>query len=145
MGIVYQMTFFLGLGLIALVITIFVLAASQVGKATEAAAREQKEMLSKQKKAKEEHITKLVRKLDKAEKAGHLDGKEFTDELDRRKKEIGQPTTGEEIERAKEGRRTQNIRDTRCNADYFALIREGKFEEAEDILQEQEATISVSS
>lgn len=65
--------------------------------------------------------------------------------LDRRKEEIGQPTTGEEIEIATEERRTQKIRDTRFNADYFALIREGKFEEAEELLQEQEATISVSS
>ena len=65
--------------------------------------------------------------------------------LNRRREEIGQPTTGEEIQIAAEERRAQDIRDTRFKADYFALIREGKFEEAEELLQEQEATISVSS
>ena len=39
-GVVYQLTFFLALGLLAIVITIFVFAVSQVGRATESASRE---------------------------------------------------------------------------------------------------------
>lgn len=88
MGIVYQLTFFMGLGLIALVIAIFVLATSQVGKATESAAKEQEEMLSEQKKAKEKQILVLTESLNGAKEAGHLDERKFRDDLDSTRKEM---------------------------------------------------------
>lgn len=52
MGVVYQLTFFLALGLLATVITIFVFAASQIGRATESASKEQQDILLEQKVAK---------------------------------------------------------------------------------------------
>ncbi|GAI31373.1 unnamed protein product, partial [marine sediment metagenome] len=48
MGSVYQLTFFLALGLFAIIVPIFVFAASQVGRATELTSRQQQDILQKQ-------------------------------------------------------------------------------------------------
>lgn len=52
MGVVYQLTFFLALGLLAIVITIFVFAVAQLGRATEVSSKQQQDILLKQKRAK---------------------------------------------------------------------------------------------
>jgi len=41
MGVIYQLTFFLALGLLAILITIFVFAISSLGRAIEVATKEQ--------------------------------------------------------------------------------------------------------
>jgi uncharacterized membrane protein YhiD involved in acid resistance len=50
MGVIYQFTFFLALGLLAIVITVFVFAVSLLGRAMEAAVRSENEKLAERKK-----------------------------------------------------------------------------------------------
>jgi len=79
--IVYQLTFFLALGLLAIIITVFVFAVSQVGRATETASEEQQEILLKQKEAKVKQIEKIQKQLEEAKKEGHLDEPKLLPEL----------------------------------------------------------------
>jgi hypothetical protein len=87
-GIVYQLTFFLALGLLAIVITVFVFAVSQVGRATESASKEQQDILLKQKEAKGKQIEKIQGQLEEARKVGHLDEAKLLTELQNTKEEI---------------------------------------------------------
>jgi len=88
MGIVYQLTFFLALGLLAIVVAIFVFAVSQVGRATEAASKEQQDILLRQKEAKGRQIEKIQKQLEEASKVGHLDESKLLKELQDTKGEI---------------------------------------------------------
>jgi hypothetical protein len=87
-GIVYQLTFFLALGLLAIVVTIFVFAVSQVGRATEAASKEQQDILLGQKEAKEQQIENIQKQLEEDKKAGHLDEAKLLAELQSTKDKI---------------------------------------------------------
>ena len=88
MDVVYQLTFFITLGLLAIVVTIFVFAVSQVGRATESASKEQQDILQKQKEAKERQIEKIQRQLEEARKSGHLDELKLQQELQSTREEI---------------------------------------------------------
>lgn len=87
-GIVYQLTFFVALGLLAIVVTVFVFAVSQVGRATESASKEQQDILLKQKEAKGQQIEKIQQQLEEARKVGHLDESKLLRELQDTKEEI---------------------------------------------------------
>jgi hypothetical protein len=87
-GIVYQLTFFLVIGLLAIVVTIFVFAVSQVGRATEAASKEQQDILLGQKEAKEQQIEEIQKQLEEARKAGHLDEARLLAELQNTREKI---------------------------------------------------------
>lgn len=80
-GIVYQLTFFLALGLLAIVITIFVFAVSQIGRVTAASSKEQQDILSQQKKAKAKRIESIEKQIAKAKKTGNLDVSKLSSEL----------------------------------------------------------------
>lgn len=80
-GIVYQLTFFLALGLLAIVVTIFVFAVSQVGRATASSSKEQQDILLQQKKAKAKRIESIERQVTKAKKTGNIDLSKLLSEL----------------------------------------------------------------
>ncbi len=88
MGIVYQLTFFVALGLLATVVTIFVFAVSQVGRATESASRQQQSILLKQKKAETSRIDRIQAQLEEAKKTGQLDEPKLSKELEETKQDI---------------------------------------------------------
>lgn len=88
MGVVYQLTFFLALGLLAIVVTVFVFAVSLVGRATESASKEQEDILLKQKEAKGQQIEKIQKQLEEARKKGQLDESKLLAELQNTKGEI---------------------------------------------------------
>ena len=88
MGIVYQLTFFLALGLLGIVIAIFVFAVSQVGKATESASSEQESILASQKSAKINQIKTFEKELEEAKKSGQLDETNLLQKLQETKDEI---------------------------------------------------------
>lgn len=67
MGTIYQLTFFLALGLLAIQITIFVFAVSLLGRAMEAAAKNEKEKLLERKENNEEAMAKIKKKIEEAE------------------------------------------------------------------------------
>lgn len=87
-GIVYQLTFFIALGLLAIVITIFVFAVSLLGRATESASKEQQDILLKQKEAKGKQLETLQSQLEEAKKTGQLDESKLAQELQDSKEEI---------------------------------------------------------
>ena len=87
-GIIYQLTFFLVLGLLAIVVTIFVFAVSQVGRATESASREQQDILLGQKEAKGQQIEEIQQQLEEAKEAGQLDESKLLAELQNTKEKI---------------------------------------------------------
>ncbi len=71
-GIVYQLTFFLALGLLAIVITIFVFAVSLLGRAMEAAAKSEKEKLAERKENNAKEMTAMKREIEEAEASGQI-------------------------------------------------------------------------
>lgn len=81
MGGIYQLTFFLALALLAVVVTIFVYAVSQVGRATNLASKEQEVILWQQKEAKKRRIEELQKRLEEAKETGHLDKFRLIDEI----------------------------------------------------------------
>lgn len=98
MGIVYQLTFLVSLGMLGIIIAIFVMTVAQIGKATELATKQQGEMLLQQKEAKENQISRIQDKLKKAKKTGKLD--EFEEEIRKTKEEVAY--YDREMERIKE-------------------------------------------
>lgn len=88
MAVVYQLTFFLALGLLAMIGAIFVFAVSQVGRATESASREQQDILIKQKDAKTKQIEKIEQQLAEAKKVGQLDESKLFEQFQETKEEI---------------------------------------------------------
>ena len=72
MGIVYQLTFFLALGLLAIVITIFVFAVSLLGRAMEAAAKSEKEKLAERKENNAKEMTAMKKEIEEAEANGQI-------------------------------------------------------------------------
>lgn len=88
MGGIYQLTFFLALALLAVVVTIFVYAVSQVGRATNLASKEQEVILWQQKEAKKRRIEELQKRLEEAKETGHLDEFRLIDEILKTEEEI---------------------------------------------------------
>lgn len=81
MGSIYQLIFFLAIALLAIVITVFVLAVSLLGRAVKLSAQEQTEAEEKRKKDTENEIKKIQDKLKKAKAAGRVDVKDLTRSL----------------------------------------------------------------
>ena len=67
MDTIYQLTFFLALGLLAIVITIFVFAVSLLGRAMEAAAKSEKEKLAERKENNAKEMTAIKKEIEEAE------------------------------------------------------------------------------
>lgn len=72
MGVIYQLTFFTALALLAIVITIFVLAVSLLGRAIEAAARMEREKIQQRKDDTTKEIALIKEQIEKAEKTGQI-------------------------------------------------------------------------
>jgi biopolymer transport protein ExbD len=70
---VYQLTFFLSLALLAIVITIFVLAVSLLGRAVKLSTEEQTKAEERRKKDTESKIKEMQGALEEARAAGHVD------------------------------------------------------------------------
>lgn len=81
MGIAYQLTFFLGLALLGVVITIFVFAVAQLGRATEVSSRETQAILSREKETRVKRIESIEKQLAEAKKTGSLDYSKLSSEL----------------------------------------------------------------
>lgn len=88
MGIVYQMTFFTGLGIIGIIIAVFVVTVAQIGKATESATKQQEELLIQQKEAKQNQIDRFREQLEEAKKVGELDSPGLVKDINRTEGEL---------------------------------------------------------
>lgn len=86
MGVVYQLTFFLAVTLLAIVITIFVFAVSLLGRAVEAASREQEKTTREQKDATEREIAEMQKQVSDLMKKKRI-GQELR-ELEKRLKQL---------------------------------------------------------
>lgn len=71
-GTVYQLTFFVALGLLAIVITIFVFAVSLLGRAMEAAAKSEKEKLAERKENNAKEMIAMKKEIEEAEASGQI-------------------------------------------------------------------------
>jgi ABC-type multidrug transport system fused ATPase/permease subunit len=72
MGVVYQLTFFLALGLLAIVITVFVFAVSLLGRAMEAAAKSEQEKLAERRENNAKEMATIKAEIEKAEASGQI-------------------------------------------------------------------------
>lgn len=81
MGGIYQLIFFLAVALLAIVITVFVLAVSLLGRAVRLSAQEQIEAEEKRKKDTENEIKKIQDKLEKAKAAARVDVEDLSRSL----------------------------------------------------------------
>lgn len=72
MGVIYQLTFFLALGLLAIVITIFVFAVSLLGRAMEAAAKSEQEKLAERRENNAKEMAAIKAEIEKAEASGQI-------------------------------------------------------------------------
>lgn len=88
MGIVYQITCLVSLGLLGIVVAIFVLAVTQVGRATESASREQQNKMLQKKEVNLKQIEVIQGQLEKAKEAGKIDESELSKELEKTKEEL---------------------------------------------------------
>lgn len=88
MNIVYELTFFLALALLAIVVTVYVFSVTQIGRATELESKRQKDIISAQKEASEKQIENIQKQLDEAKKVGRLDDATLLEELDKGRREI---------------------------------------------------------
>lgn len=86
MGVVYQLTFFLALGILAIVTTIFVFAISLLGRAIEVASKEQEKATREQKNATENEITKIQKQISALMKKERI-GRELK-ELEKKLKQL---------------------------------------------------------
>ncbi len=87
MGVVYQLTFFLALAILATLITIFVFAVSLLGRALEAATKEQEKTTKEQKDAAEEEIAAIQKQISNLGEKGRID-KEKLEELEAKLKQL---------------------------------------------------------
>lgn len=72
MEVIYQMTFFLALGLLAIVITVYVFAVSLLGRAMEAAVRSENEKLAERKKNNAKEMASIKKEIEEAEDSGQI-------------------------------------------------------------------------
>ncbi|MCJ7426353.1 MAG: hypothetical protein MUO17_04390 [Dehalococcoidales bacterium] len=87
MGTIYEWTFFLALGLLAIVVTIFVFAVSLLGRALETASREQEKTTKEQKETTEKEIAAIQKQISDLGKKGRID-KEKLKELEKKLKQL---------------------------------------------------------
>ena len=100
MGVVYQLTFFVSLGMLGVVVAVFVFAVTQVGSATEAAAKEQESKMLEKRKVTLARIEGLEEKLAEAKKSGELNISGLSSEVVEMKGELDNYNA--EIKRIKE-------------------------------------------
>ena len=81
MGVIYQLTFFAALAILAILITIFVFAVSLLGRALEAASKEQGKTTKEQKDAAEKEIAAIQKQISDLRKKGRID-REKLEELE---------------------------------------------------------------
>jgi len=81
MSVIYQLTFFLAIALLAIVITVFVLAVSLLGRAVRLSTEEQTKAEEKRKEDTENEIKKMQDKLGQAKAEGHLNIEDLTKSL----------------------------------------------------------------
>jgi len=86
-GAIYQLTFFVSLAILAILITIFVFAVSLLGRALEAATKEQEKTTKEQKDAAEEEIAAIQKQISNLGKKGRID-KEKLEELEAKLKQL---------------------------------------------------------
>jgi len=72
MDVMYQLTFFLALTILAILITIFVFAVSLLGRATEAAAKAEKERLAERKENNAREMAAIKEDIEKGEASGQI-------------------------------------------------------------------------
>lgn len=72
MGTIYEWTFFLALGLLAIVVTIFVFAVSLLGRVMEAAAKSEQEKLAERKKNNAKEMAGIKKEIEEAEAKGEI-------------------------------------------------------------------------
>lgn len=72
MDIIYEASFFLALGLLAIEITIFVFAVSLLGRAMEAAVAREKDKLSDNQRSNTEELTTIRKEIEEGEVSGHI-------------------------------------------------------------------------
>lgn len=87
MGVLYQLTFFLALAVLAILITIFVFAVSLLGRALEVASKEQEKTTREQKDAAEKEIAAIQKQISNLRKKGRID-KEKLEELEAKLKQL---------------------------------------------------------
>lgn len=87
MGSIYQLTFFLAVALLAIVITVFVLAVSLLGRAIKMAAEEQEKTAKEQKDATENEIVKIESEIKTARETGELNIKQLENRLRQMKRQ----------------------------------------------------------
>jgi hypothetical protein len=100
MGVVYQLTFFLALGLLAIVVAVFVFAVSLLGRALEAAAKSEREKLAERRKNNERAMAAIRRKIREAERKGQV-SKGLIRQLQRELKKLGKGDKKDEKELGK--------------------------------------------
>lgn len=81
MATIYELTFFMGLGLLATVVAIYVLSVTQIGKSTEFFLEKQQVVITEQKNLATNQIERLQQQLDEARKIGHLNDEKLINEL----------------------------------------------------------------
>lgn len=72
MDIIYQLTFYLALALLAILITVFVFAVSLLGRALETAARDEREKLTERKESNAKTMVAIKKDIDEAEAKGDI-------------------------------------------------------------------------
>lgn len=72
MGVVYQLTFFFGLALLAIFITVFVFAVSLLGRAMETAAKVERNKVEERKQNNIKEMSDIRKEIQKAEKKGEI-------------------------------------------------------------------------
>lgn len=88
MDIVYQLTSFVSLGMLGIMVAVFVFAVTQVGSATETAAREQESKILEKRKATLPRIERLEEKLAEAKRSGELNVSGLSSEIGEMNKEL---------------------------------------------------------
>ncbi len=95
MDVIYQLTFFLALAVLAILVTIFVFAVSLLGRALERASKEKEKTLEAQKEATEKEIAGIQKQISKLLKKEHI--KKELGELEKKLRQLRKQ--GEEFEK----------------------------------------------
>lgn len=88
MGIVYQLTFFVSLGMLGIVVAVFVFAVTQIGSATKTAAKEQENKMLEKRKVTLSRIESMEEKLAEGKRSGELNVSGLSSEVVEMNEEI---------------------------------------------------------
>lgn len=94
MAMVYELTFFLGLGLLAIVVAIYVLSVTQIGKSAELSSEKQHNRIVERKNLATKQIERLQKQLDEAKEIGQIDEAKLRNALAESQAEIEIYETG---------------------------------------------------